>query len=221
MPQRLLLPDGRGHIVGQPVEESPDAEQAVEDAQAALEDGTAEPAEPTTTPCVTAFTVYLMDDGDVLFSATAWADPQPARKPTFDEITFGAAVLDWHVRSYSYRVPGGETEGCVTAFTPYLTHDGRWLISADADDPLVIDREPTTDELVGALAVVQRDVTTQEVLGPVFNQFGQGLAQSIIAGVTQSVIGNMINMGKQAAEAQEAMKVAKQLEDDKKRRGGR
>lgn len=213
MPSQLQLPNGQMHTVGQPVEETPAPEQ-VADAQAALEDGTAEPA---ITPCVTAFTVYLMEDGDVLFGTAPWADPQPGRKPTFDEIYHGAAVVSWHAKNYSWRIPGeGTTEGCVTAFTPYYTHDGRWLISADPADPLVVDREPAEDEIVGGLAVVMRDVTTQETLGPIFNQFGQSLVQAI----TQNVIGNMINLGQQAQQAQQGMDIAQKLEADKLRRAG-
>ena len=214
MPQRLLLGNGQEHIVGEPVAEDPAPEQ-VADAHEALTDGTAEPAEPEVTPCVTAFTVYLVPDGEVFVSFTPWTGPEPARKPTFDEMYHGAAVLIKHISDYTWS-DANEVDTATCAFTPYLTEDGRWLISANSTDPLVPQREATRDELIGGLAVVQRDIHTQEILGPVFGQFAQSLTMSI----TQNVIGNMINMGQQAASAQEALKVAEQLEKDKMRRGG-
>jgi hypothetical protein len=221
MPQRLLLGDGREHIVGQPVEEDPAPEQAVEDAHAALEEGTAEAPEPDIIAAVTAFTVYLMRDGDVLLGFDPWANPQPERPATFDEMTHGAAVVRWHVSQYSWQEPGADTtEGCVTAFTPYLLADGRWQLSAKPDDPLVVERAPANDEIFGGLAVVERDLQTQEILGPLFNQFAQSMVNSITLSVVQGVIGNMMNLGKQAADAKEALDIAKELEKDKMRRGG-
>lgn len=224
----LLLPNGSYHDSSAHVETPEQAvpgDEALEDAHEALADETAEPTEETTpaiTPCVTAFTVYLLEDGGVVVGHDAWGTnaPQPSRPPTFDEITFGASVLRWHVQDYAYRVVADITEDCVTAFTPYYTHDGRWLISASPEDPLVIDREPTDDELLGGCSVVLRDVANQEVLGPIFNQFGQSLVTAITQNVTQSVIGNMINMGKQAASAKDALEVAEKLERDKQRRAG-
>lgn len=220
MPSQLQLPDGRMHTVGAPVED-PAPEQAVEDAHAALEDGTAEAAEPAITPCVTAFTVYLMSDGEVLVDSVPWGGPEPGRKPTFDEIYHGASVLHQDMLRESWCAPSPGEEGCVTAFTPYYTPDGRWLISADVADPLVVDRAPTNAEIIGGLAVVMRDVQTQEVLGPIVSQFAQALVQSITQSVTQSVIGNMINMSQQAQQALQGAAIAEQLEKDKARRGGR
>jgi hypothetical protein len=220
MPSQLQLPNGQMHEVGTPVED-PAPEQAVEDAHAALAGGTAEEAaEPAIIECTTAFTVYIMEDGEILVGHDAWDGPEPSRQPTFDEITYGCAVLRWRVQSYDFGTPGGP-EGCVTAFTPHYTTDGRWMISVKPDDPLVVERAPSDDEIVGGCSVVLRDVATQEILGPVFNQLAQGLVESITKSVTQSVIGNMINMGQQAGKAQEALKIAEKLEQDKQRRAGR
>lgn len=212
MPQQLALGNGQMHTVGALVEDTA-PEQAAE----------VETTEPEITPCRTAFTVYLTEYGEVLLSYGAWAAPVPDRKPTFDEMYHAAAVVTWQVDTSALTEVDDGVEECLTAFTPYLTHDGRWLISADPADPLIIDREPTNDEIVGGLAVVQRDIKTQEILQPLVAKFLPDHGQQVVQATVQNVIGNMINMGKQAQEAQAAQAIAEQIEKDKQRRaaGGR
>lgn len=219
MTQRLLLGDGSEHIVGEPVEDSL-AQEAVDeaaldaatlaDARAAIEQGL---VKPTITPCVTAFTIFIMADGDVLVDYYMDLDLTPERQPTFDEMTFACGIVVHH-KNVDLGVD--DSTRCITAFTPYLTHDGRWLISADLNDPIQPDRAPTDAEVIGACIVAQRDVQTQEAVN--------GAASIIIPNVVQQVLQNLPNVmmqfGAAVKQQAEAQKVATQLEKDKKRRGG-
>ena len=138
---------------GQPLN-APAFEESAPEQDAGIE-ATGELAEPAITPCRTAFTVFIMEDGSVLLSDDLVYDGTAERPPTFDEMTHGCAVAEGYAVEEVWLSPNTEHFDCLTAFTPYLTHDGRWLVSADLNDALVPDREATPDDIIGGAAVVR------------------------------------------------------------------
>ena len=111
--------------------------------------------------------------------------------------------------------PAGPVE-CQTAYVVYLLPTGQWQVSDDLDIPLVPARKPHGDDFTAGSATVMRDVQTREVAGLLTEA-----VNLIIPNTVQGVIQSQMAMGQKMREEFEANAIAKKLEDDKKRRGGR
>lgn len=101
---------------------------------------------------------------------------------------------------------------CQTAFVVYLLPDGQWQVADDLDIPLVPERKPHGDDFTSACATTMRDVQTREVAA---------LIQQGVQSTVEGVIQTQMAMAAKAREQFEAQGIAKQLEKDRQRRGGR
>jgi hypothetical protein len=102
---------------------------------------------------------------------------------------------------------------CVTAFIVYQLPTGQWQVADDLDVPLVPERKAQFDDMTAGCSVTLRDVATQET--------AMAAANLIIPNTVNGVIQAQMEVGKKVMEAREAADIARKLEADKHRRGGR
>lgn len=128
------------------------------------------------------------------------------------------AVSDAHdaLEDGTAEVAPPEPIECQTAFVVYLLPDGQWQVADDLDIPLVPARKPHGDDFTSACATTMRDVATREVANLLNQQ-----ANVIIPNIVQGVVQTQMAMAAKAKEQFEAQAIAKQLEAEKHRRGGR
>jgi hypothetical protein len=106
---------------------------------------------------------------------------------------------------------------CVTAFIVYQLPTGQWQVADDIDVPLVPERKAHFDDMTAGCSVTLRDVATQEAAMAAANL----IIPNTVQGTVQGVIQAQMEVGKKVMEAREAADIAKKLEADKHRRGGR
>lgn len=102
---------------------------------------------------------------------------------------------------------------CITAFTVYQLPNGLWQVTDDINAPLVPERVCNSDDVTAGAAITVRDAATREVVTLI--------GQQIVPAIVQNVIQGQMQVAGAIRQQAESAKLAQQLEEDKKRRGGR
>jgi hypothetical protein len=90
------------------------------------------------------------------------------------------------------------------AFVVYRQLDGRTIVTADLNAPVVARRPPTTHDVVGMCANAQDDVR----------------AQATVPGIANAVAGEMMKVQQMMTNQAQEMAVRQQMEQDKFKRPG-